>query len=895
MPNIFYTIIIYPITQILDLVFVFTQKLFKETGISIICISGAISLLCLPLYMVAEKWQEIERNIQKRLAAKTAKIKAVFKGDERYMILSAYYRQNHYHPIYTLRSSFGLLIQVPFFIAAYSYLSHLQSLQGVTFLFIRDLGKPDALFPAAGGINVLPILMTLINCAAGAIYTRGLGVKEKAQIYGMTLVFLVLLYNAPSGLVLYWTVNNVFSLVKNGYIKLPFRKKRFLLSCVISILAFLLSYFVLFIRQSNVKLSILVTVLSIMAALFSWISPLILRAIKKINHVLRTSGETLFLFISSLLILWVTTGIFLPSMLIGASVQEFSFIDDVKSPLFYILNASIQSLGLFLFWPIMIYFLFPQRIKKIFSIIALITAFSALCNMFVFYGNYGFISSDLVFTGTVSHNLREVGINILVLAILSAILFFIYIRGNKKILSCLVTIVFIAFIPYSIKNLYFINAEFKKLSKYYVPEHKTEETISPIFHLSKTGKNVLVIMLDMAASVFVPYIFEESPELYQKYDGFVYFPNTASFNAWTKGGAPPIFGGYEYTPEEMNKRPNITKLMKRKEALLLMPMLFTESGFSVVITDPSEVDDNWVPDLRLFDANDNISCYITDNVYTNLWLKRNNITLPPHSETLKRNILWYAVFREVPLAFRQAINYNETWCAPFSEYRMRLFLRSYAVLDYMDELTDCKPQKENSAVFIVNNTTHENWFLQAPSYRPNLNVTNYGKSPFSKEVWYHSNAAAIKRLSEYFDFLKINDVYDNTRIILVADHGVRDVTYVTKTSLPFSVEQFNPLLLVKDFNANGPMKTDMTFMTNADVPCLAMNELIENKINPFTGNAITTQQKNNPLLILTERVNDSKENELNAQNIYYIHDNIFDEKNWIKPEKYPLPSAPADK
>jgi len=150
MANIFYTIIIYPITQILEFVFVVAQKLFKETGLSIIFISGAVSILCLPLYMIAEKWQEIERNTHKLLAPKIAKIKSVFNGDERYMILSTYYRQNHYHPIYALRSSFGLLIQVPFFIAAYSFLSHLQALKGMPFLLIRDLGKPDALLPLGG-------------------------------------------------------------------------------------------------------------------------------------------------------------------------------------------------------------------------------------------------------------------------------------------------------------------------------------------------------------------------------------------------------------------------------------------------------------------------------------------------------------------------------------------------------------------------------------------------------------------------------------------------------------------------------------------------------------------------------------------------------------------------
>jgi membrane protein insertase Oxa1/YidC/SpoIIIJ len=119
------------------------------------------------------------------------------------MILSTYYKQNHYHPVYALRSTFGLFIQIPFFIAAYSYLSHLQTLQGASFFFITDLGKPDALFSIGSGyINVLPLLMTLINIVSGAVYTKGLGAKDKMQLYGMALVFLVLLYNSPSGLVL---------------------------------------------------------------------------------------------------------------------------------------------------------------------------------------------------------------------------------------------------------------------------------------------------------------------------------------------------------------------------------------------------------------------------------------------------------------------------------------------------------------------------------------------------------------------------------------------------------------------------------------------------------------------------------------------------------------------
>jgi len=890
MVNIFYTIIIYPITQILEFVFMFAQSLFTKAGITIIFISAAVSVLCHPLYMVAEKWQEVERNIQKRLAPKIAKIKAVFSGDERYMILSTYYRQNHYHPIYAMRSSFGLLIQIPFFIAAYSYLSHLESIKGVPFLFIKDLGKPDALIPFAGGINILPILMTLINCAAGALYTQGLAFKEKIQIYGMALVFLVLLYNSPSGLVLYWTLNNLFSLVKNGYIKLPFRKKHFILFGIISILAFSLAFFILFIYNENPRVRALIAVLSVIVGIFPWIIPFLTRSIKKIKHSFWTSNETFSLFLFSLLILWITTGFFLPSMLIGSSPQEFSFIDSVSSPLFFIFNTSIQAFGLFVFWPLMIYFLFSEKTKKILSIFMAIVSFSALCNVFFFPGDYGPISNELVFTTNVTHNMREISVNLLVLIILSLGLLFIYISKAKKALSFLVIILFIALVPFSVKNLFYINAEFKKLSQYYTPEKKTESTISPIFHFSKTGKNVLVIMLDMAQSVFIPYIFDETPELYQKYDGFVYYPNTVTFNGWTFGGAPPIFGGYEYTPEGLNNRPDIPLHKKRTEALLMMPAIFSASGFSVTVTDPTYADNNWIPDLRIYDKEENVSSYITDGAYTNLWLERNNIVLPPHSEVLKRNILWYTILRQIPLAFRQGVYYKGTWCSPISEYRMRNFLNGYAVLDYLDELTDFESKKEKSAVLMVNNTAHEGLFLQAPLYKPQVIVTDYGTSQFSWAIRYHSNAAAIKRLSDYFEFLKQHEVYDNTRIILVSDHGILDNSFVTKTNLPFSVDHFNPLLLIKDFNAKGGMKTDTVFMTNADVPTLTMKDLIENPVNPFTGNAITsTGEKNKPQLIMIDRVHDKNETEvdINQKNTYYVHDNIFDEKNWTKPEKNP--------
>ena len=887
MLEFFYTIIIYPITQIIEFVFVFAQRLFRETGLSIIFVSGAVTILCLPLYMVAEKWQEVERNIQKKLDPKIAKIKAVFTGDERYMILSTYYRQNHYHPVLAMRSTFGLLIQIPFFIAAYSYLSHLDVLKGASFLYISDLGKPDALFPIAGGINLLPILMTFINIISGAIYTKGLKAKDKIQLYGMAFIFLLLLYNSPSGLVLYWTLNNIFSLLKNIYLKIKIRYKHYILFSFISFFAFLLSFFTILIYHGSSTIRLLIVVLSIITGILPWITPFIIQLLKKvINFSSWARKETLILFVSSLLVIFISTGVFIPSMLIVSSPQEFSFIDNISSPLFFIFNSFLQALGLFVFWPFMIFLLFSDNVKRIFSILAMAISLSAICNLFIFNGNYGYLSADMAFTGSVSHSTREMTFNLLILALIFCLTLFIYTLKNKKIFSFLNIILLLAFLPFSIRNIFSINNEYNKLSEYYIREQINDETIEPIFTLSKSGKNVIVIMLDMAHSIFMPFIFDENPSLYQNFDGFIYYPNTVTFNGWTKGGAPPIFGGYEYTPEGLNNRPDVSLTNKNNEALLLMPKLFSDYEFFVTITDPPYADDNWIPDLRIYDNENNIKSYITDGVYTDLWLKRNNINLPLHSEVLKRNILWYAIFREIPLAFREAVyNYGQ-WCAPFSEYRMRIFLNGYSVLDFLPELTEINYSNKNSALLMANNTAHENLFLQAPLYKPQLSVSDYGSGRFSDEKYYHANAAAIYRLSDFFAFLKNNDVYDNTRIILVSDHARLDVSYLLKTSLPFLLEQFNPILFFKDFNTKGDMITDMTFMSNADVVSMAVNGIIDNPVNPFTGNAISTERKNTPLLILTQRIENKNENEviLNSENTYYVHDNIFEERNWTRKE-----------
>jgi YidC/Oxa1 family membrane protein insertase len=865
-------------------VFVFSIKLFKEPGISIISISIAISFLCLPLYNVAERWQELERHIQRNLKPKADKIKSVFKGDERFMIMSAYYRKNHYHPIYAMRSTFGLLIQIPFFIAAYSYLSHLEALKDASFLFISDLGSPDAILKIGNiRFNLFPILMTLINCAAGAVYTSGLTVKEKIQLYGMAAIFLVLLYNSPSGLVLYWTINNIFSLLKNIFYKIHFKYKTRTFLFIVSIFLLFTGIYCLTHFKDNNQKQVL-GLFSVFAAVILVVGIVFWKYLSNISIIAYNHKKSLLIYMLSFLVIWILFGLYIPSQLITASPQEFSFIDDYTNPVYFIFNTGLQAFGAFLLWPVCVYFLFSNNIKKYFSLAALMFCFIALCNVFLFPGKYGVISVNLVFDNGVRHTAKDIFVNLAFLIIPALFAVILYIKNLKNLSVILLSLCFVSFLGITCINFFTINRIFNNLNQYYTKEQHGDKEISPIFAFSTTGKNVVIIMLDRAISVLMPYIFEENPKLKDSYSGFSFYPNTVSFNGYTRIGALPIFGGYEATPEEINKRADVSLMEKHNQALLMLPRIFSENDFFVTVTDPPYANYKLVSDLSIYEPYKNVKALVTDSVYTDLWINEHKLHLPNQSTILKRNILWYSVFKGLPLIFRQGIYMFGNWCAPVSNHSLRLTLNGYSVLDYLPKLTEISPEKRNTALIMVNNTTHEGSLLQAPEYRPVITTTKLGTGRFKKDAAYHVNAAAVMRLAEWFDFLKKENVYDSTRIILVSDHGP-ELNFVTKIGLPFNVDQFNPLLMIKDFNAHGDIKTDMAFMSNADVPFFSLKDIIDNPKNPFTGKNITIDRKKEALYIAISgsmHITTGSEMllKLDPRLDYFIHDNIFEASNW---------------
>ncbi|MCR5766169.1 MAG: membrane protein insertase YidC [Treponema sp.] len=881
-------IIIAPLKTILELFFNFFTKISNQ-GLAVIGLSFVVTLCCLPLYIVAEQWQEQERKIQLKLKPGVDRIKKAFKKDEQYMILTTFYRQNHYHPMMALRSSFSLLIQIPFFIAAYSFLSHVDALKGYSFLFIKDMGSPDAFFKIGNfSINILPIAMTLINCISGTIYSKGHALKEKLQIYITAAVFLVLLYNSPSGLVLYWTMNNVLSLVKNVFYKFKNPLKvLYILFCIFFIVASGWS----FTTRNKLYITAFLSV-----TIFVIFIPFIIKAINWfISKCLFKLDENkklrLVLFVISSVILAVTAGLTIPATIIDSSSSDYFYIDSYTTPLPFLFNAFTQALGLFIFWPCCLYALFPNKIKDILCFLGLFFAFTGILNCFAFSGNYGLMNIDFsLMDEAQSFMLSTPKMILIILLTISIIILLIILIRKKTIIPLYISsILLLGLTVTAVINIIHINKNFKETTP---PEQITK--LEPQFHLSKTEKNVIVFMEDRSVSGIFPYIFSEIPELKETYEGFTYYPNTVSMSYYTTLGAPGLFGGYDYTPWEANKRTDFTIREKHNQSLLVMPTLFTQAGFDVTITNMPYENYNMQPVEQIYSNLPELKRVKTQGAYSNFWYNEHGIK--PKAQTsflIKRNMLFFSLFKLVNPAFR-VIVYGCGYRLLGNPFKDEAYLiDTYAPLDYLPELTDFDAENNTFLIF-DNELTHSPGVLQAPDFVPVENVTNSGWGKFENNSTYHINTAMLLRIGEFIEYLKQNDCYDNTRIIIVSDHGNPTDSGLFENNQGFSKmkEELQAVLLVKDFNSKDDFKIDNTFMTNADTPSLALKDIVQNPLNPFTKNPINITNKDDYIKISTApmqslRTRDDRQYTVRDDEWLTVHDDIFNNENWsvFIPEK----------
>src|SRR5581483_9801626 len=128
------------------------------------------------------------------------------------------------HKVNPLSGCLPMLLQLPLLWGFYRMLQSAIELRGAGFLWISDLSKPDTIFIIPGfdfPVNPMPLVMgaTMLWQTHLTPPSPGMDPSQQKIMRYMPLMFLLFMYNFSSGLALYWTVQNLLSILQTKMIQ----------------------------------------------------------------------------------------------------------------------------------------------------------------------------------------------------------------------------------------------------------------------------------------------------------------------------------------------------------------------------------------------------------------------------------------------------------------------------------------------------------------------------------------------------------------------------------------------------------------------------------------------------------------------------------------------------
>jgi YidC/Oxa1 family membrane protein insertase len=211
-----------------ELLILFIYSFIGNYAIVIIIVTILIKILLHPL----TKKSLVSMKKMQLLQPKMAALKEQFKGDPKRLneeMMKLYKREG----VNPLGGCLPMLLQLPVFIALYQVLPRMADLKNVSFLWIHDLSSPDTVATISAfrdipllpyNINILPVIMVAFSVLQVKMTMAKKGTGDALQqqqskmMMIMPILFLLLFWNMPSGLVLYWTVQTIMSIVQQLYI-----------------------------------------------------------------------------------------------------------------------------------------------------------------------------------------------------------------------------------------------------------------------------------------------------------------------------------------------------------------------------------------------------------------------------------------------------------------------------------------------------------------------------------------------------------------------------------------------------------------------------------------------------------------------------------------------------
>jgi YidC/Oxa1 family membrane protein insertase len=198
-------------------------------------LSYALAIIAITVLIKIVFWPLTARSTRsmKKMAAVNAKmmpeikiIRERYKDDYQKMNMKMMeiYKKFGVNPLSQMGGCLPMLIQIPIFFGFFTMLRTAIELRGAEFLWVADLSSPDTVMEIAGfPINIMPLLMTATMFLQMRLQppSPGMDPAQQAIMKYMPLMFVFILYSASAGLCLYWTVQNVLTIVQTKMTKIP--------------------------------------------------------------------------------------------------------------------------------------------------------------------------------------------------------------------------------------------------------------------------------------------------------------------------------------------------------------------------------------------------------------------------------------------------------------------------------------------------------------------------------------------------------------------------------------------------------------------------------------------------------------------------------------------------
>jgi len=199
----------------------FLHQITGNFGWSIVLLTCIIQILVLPLTIKSFR----SAAAMKRIQPVIKDIQTKFKDNPQRLqaeMMNAY-KSNKVNP---LGGCLPMLLQLPIFWAFFTMLRNAYELRNAPWiLWVKDLSMADhflyigANVPFVGSyINLLPIIMCVLMFFQQKMTTATSDPTQKRIMYIMPLVFLVMFWRFPAGLVLYWLTNSTISIITQYFV-----------------------------------------------------------------------------------------------------------------------------------------------------------------------------------------------------------------------------------------------------------------------------------------------------------------------------------------------------------------------------------------------------------------------------------------------------------------------------------------------------------------------------------------------------------------------------------------------------------------------------------------------------------------------------------------------------